>query len=117
MSLYAPSTGTFTTTSWAAPLIANLSVPSVASAAARILPSWMRGSMSFNACPLMDSMICPFDSLPVAAAGDPSSMWLIRIVNAGWIKSIPIPTGPKRLMLVSDFVSLGRVENSPRGFL
>jgi len=68
--------------------------------------------MSASFWPLMVSMIWPFFSLPAASAGEPSSMFLIRIVKAGWIRSIPMPTGPKRAMVCSDFVSLGRVEKS-----
>ena len=90
----------------------NLRTPSVASASATICPNWMRGSMSANVCPLIVSMIWPFFSLPVAAAGDLSSMFLIFITKAGWCSSIPIPTGPKRSMVCIDFVSLGRVEKS-----
>jgi hypothetical protein len=58
-------------------------------------------------------MIWPFLSFSVAAAGDPSSTLEILITNAGWIKSIPNPTGPNRFIVCNDFVSLGRVENNP----
>ena len=62
-------------------------------------------------------MICPFVSFPDAAAGEPSSTFLIRMVKAGWIKSMPMPTGPKRSTDCSDFFSSGRVENRPWGSL
>ena len=93
-------------------LTQSLMTPSVASAAARIRPNWMRGSMSLSLWPLIVSMIWPALSLPVAAAGDACSMLWIFITKAGWTRSIPMPTGPKRWMVCSDFVSLGRVENS-----
>jgi len=41
-------------------------------------------------------------------------MWEIRMTNAGWLRSIPIPTGPNRLMSASDLVSPGRVEKLSR---
>ena len=61
----------------------------------------------------MVSMIWPFFRLLVAAAGEPSSTLEIRMTKAGWIKSMPNPTGPNRLIVCNDLVSLGRVENSP----
>ena len=76
----------------------------------------MRGSMSLSVSPLMDSMIWPFLILPVAAAGDPASTSATFMVNAGWIRSIDMPTGPNRLRFWIDFFSDGRVEKSD-GFL
>ena len=50
----------------------------------------------------------------VAAAGDPSSMPPIRIVNAGWINSRLMPTDPNRSIVDIDFSGPGAVENKGR---
>jgi hypothetical protein len=39
-------------------------------------------------------------------------MLLMRMVKAGWIRSIAMPTGPKGSMVVSDLVWSGRWEKN-----
>ena len=68
--------------------------------------------MSSSFCPLIVSMIWPGLSLPVASAGDPFSMLSSFITKAGCTSSMPMPTGPNRLMNWEDAVSFGAVENS-----